>query len=148
MKFCGRGSGGGRFFQKAPSPGYALHILQHPGHPAEDTPRAVLREQRHAGMGGLFRPQDETVMIAVEEQALKRHALMRHVYGVHFAGNGVRTRSIHPDISPAADQRGKRIRFDMKHERLRIDIGLRQGILPEVCKSGAGCPSSYAHCVE
>ena len=55
-------------------------------------------------------------MIAVEEQALKRHALMRHVYGVHFAGNGVRTRSIHPDISPAADQRGKRIRFDMKHE--------------------------------
>lgn len=76
MKFCGWGSGGGRSFQKAPSPGYALHILQHPGHPAEDTPRAVLREQRHAGVGGLFRPQDETVMIAVEEQALKRHALM------------------------------------------------------------------------
>mgnify|MGYP007019933204 CR=1 FL=1 len=25
-------------------------------------------------MGGLFRPQDETVMIAVEEQAFERHA--------------------------------------------------------------------------
>lgn len=91
-------------------------------------------------MGGLFRPQDETVMIAVEEQALKRHALMRHVYGVHFAGNGVRTRSIHPDISPAADQRGKRIRFDMKHERLRIDIGLRQGNLARSLQIRGGMP--------
>lgn len=79
-------------------------------------------------------------MIAVEEQALKRHALMRHVYGVHFAGNGVRTRSIHPDISPAADQRGKRIRFDMKHERLRIDIGLRQGNLARSLQIRGGMP--------
>ena len=79
-------------------------------------------------------------MIAVEEQAFERHALMRHIYGVHFAGNGMRTRSIHPDIGPAADQRGKRIRFDMKHERLRIDVGLRQGNLARSLQIRGGMP--------